>query len=167
MCHLTLELRHLLGQLGLEGLRKAGEQTGSLLQVLSVPHLQGHGHHGDTFIIRKHLKSVLLFLLFYEASAFYFNSKSANETQRCKEIWPWRCCQWSRFLSSRLGLCCMSCVSCCDIDLVLNTTLCTSTSQGQLFRFDVCCRTNCFLQESKVTRGERSINKHFEGEFVL
>lgn len=42
-CHLALELRHLLGQLGLEGLREAAEQTGRqlLLHVLLVLHLQG------------------------------------------------------------------------------------------------------------------------------
>lgn len=41
--HLTLELRHLLGQLRLEGLREAGEQSGPqlLLPVLFVLHLQG------------------------------------------------------------------------------------------------------------------------------
>lgn len=41
--HLTLELRHLLGQLRLEGLREAGEQSGAqlLLPLLFVLHLQG------------------------------------------------------------------------------------------------------------------------------
>lgn len=40
---LTLELRHLLGQLSLERLRKAGEQSRRqiLLHVLFVLHLQG------------------------------------------------------------------------------------------------------------------------------
>lgn len=43
VCHLALQLCHLLGQLSLEGLRKAGEQTGRLLllNVLFVFHLQG------------------------------------------------------------------------------------------------------------------------------
>lgn len=41
--HLALQLRHLLGQLGLEGLREAAEQTGRQLplHVLLVLHLQG------------------------------------------------------------------------------------------------------------------------------
>lgn len=43
--HLALELRHLLGQLGLEGLRQTGEQAGRqlLLHLLSVLHLQVGG----------------------------------------------------------------------------------------------------------------------------
>lgn len=41
--HLTLELRHLFGQVCLEGLREAGEQSGPqlLLPLLLVLHLQG------------------------------------------------------------------------------------------------------------------------------
>lgn len=43
VCHLTLQLRHVFGQLSQEGLRKAGEQSGRqlLLPVLFVLHLQG------------------------------------------------------------------------------------------------------------------------------
>lgn len=50
--HLTLERRHLLGQLGLEGLRQTGEQTGGqlLLHLLFVLHLQGAAEEADTRI---------------------------------------------------------------------------------------------------------------------
>lgn len=42
VCHLTLQLRHVSGPLSLQGLRKAGEQSGRqlLLPVLFVLHLQ-------------------------------------------------------------------------------------------------------------------------------
>lgn len=93
VCHLALQLRHLLGQLSLEGLRKAGEQTGGLLHVLFVPHLQGQGHQeggrGVQLWLMLETSEVWFFFVFafsWSASAFYFNSKW------CKEIWLQSCC---------------------------------------------------------------------------
>lgn len=52
--HLTLERRHLLGPLSLQGSRQAGEQTGRqlLLHLLFVLHLQGAAEEADTRITR-------------------------------------------------------------------------------------------------------------------
>lgn len=72
VCHLTLQLRHVFGQLSLEGLRKAGEQSGRqlLLPVLFVLHLQG----------QQNCFYVLLF-------SFYFYWKRKLSSEKAFRVW--------------------------------------------------------------------------------
>lgn len=72
VCHLTLQLRHVFGQLSQEGLRKAGEQSGRqlLLPVLFVLHLQG----------QQNCFYVLLF-------SFYFYWKRKLSSEKAFRVW--------------------------------------------------------------------------------